>query len=113
MAILDRIRNWWGQHRARKALSREVSPLGIRTMAEEVGELARLAAQVSASTPELIQLTEQIKDEMEKLENLTAQPEFKKLSTGQRILLRQGLLQSKEQLLQSIDKAASPTHRLQ
>lgn len=113
MAILDKARHWWDQFKARRALSREVSPTGIRSMAEEVGELARLAARVSASSPELIELTQQVQVEIEKLEALTAQPEFKKLSTGQRILLRQGLLQSKEQLLKSIDKTASPTQRIQ
>lgn len=113
MAFLDKVQHWWEQYKARRALAREVSPKNIRAMAEEVGELARLAAQVSASTPDMLALTDRIQSEMKNLEELAAKPEFRRLSTGKRILLRQGLLQSKEQLLESIDKAPSPTERLQ
>lgn len=113
MGTPTKLRHWWGQIKARRALSREVSPKNIRAMAEEVGELARLAAHVSPITPEMHDLIDRIREEMDKLGHLAGRPEFRKLSTGKRILLRQGLLQSREQLLQSIDKAPSPTQRLQ
>ncbi|WP_018124852.1 hypothetical protein [Desulfovibrio oxyclinae] len=113
MAAFDRLKNWWGDIKARRALAREVAPKNIRAMAVEVGELARLASQVSHASPELHELIENVRTEMARLENLAGKPEFRKLSTGKRILLRQGLLQSKEQLLESIDKAPTPTERLQ
>lgn len=54
-----------------------------------------------------------IQSEMEQLDRLASKPEFKRLSAQKRLQLRESLLQSKEQLIETVQTAPSPTATLQ
>jgi hypothetical protein len=105
----DRIDTW----RARRRLDREIDPRAIKRMAQEIRDLAMLAAQLGPRGKDIRALIRNIITEMDRLTELTDKPEFRRLSPGKRLLLRQGLLESREQLLESIESTPSPTERLQ
>jgi hypothetical protein len=105
----DRIDTW----RARRKLDREIDPRAIQRMAREIRDLAMLAAQLGPRGKDIRALIRNIITEMDRLTELADKPEFRRLSPGKRLLLRQGLLESREQLLESIEATPSPTERLQ
>jgi hypothetical protein len=89
--------------KAHRKLARQTDPRNFKRLAIEIRDLALLASQLNRS----------IIVEMERLSELADRPEFRKLSTGKKLLLRQGLQESREQLLESIESAPSPTQTLQ
>jgi hypothetical protein len=105
----DRLAAW----KAQRKLGREIDPRAIKQMAQEIRDLAMLAAQLGPRGKEIRALIRNILTEMERLSELANRPEFRRLSPGKRILLRQGLLESREQLLESIESTPSPTETLQ
>lgn len=107
--LKDKIEYWKEQ----RNLARQIQPKNFKAMAYEIRDLAVLASQLSPNNKDMSKLIRNILSEMERLADLADRPEFKKLSTGKKLLLRQGLLESKEQLLESIESAPSPTERLQ
>ncbi|WP_285906261.1 hypothetical protein [Pseudodesulfovibrio pelocollis] len=105
----DTIEAW----RARRRLAREIDPRAIQRMAREIRDLAMLAAHLGPRGKDVRALIRNILAEMDRLTELTDRPEFRRLSPGKRLLLRQGLLESREQLLESIESTPSPTERIQ
>ena len=98
---------------AQRKLAREIQPKKIKALALEIRDLAILAAQLNPKGKDIQQLIRNVLTEMERLSELTDRPEFRRLSTGKKILLRQGLKESREQLLETIEAAPSPTNTLQ
>ncbi|WP_319780415.1 hypothetical protein [Maridesulfovibrio sp.] len=94
-------------------IAKEINPKSFRVMAREISELADACSQVCSPESELLQRVERIKSEMEQLTELTRQPEFRKLSVQRKMELRQSLIQSKEQILESMQAAPSPTKLIQ
>ncbi|WP_027721401.1 hypothetical protein [Maridesulfovibrio zosterae] len=94
-------------------LAKEINPRNFRAMAREISELAEACSQVSSPESDLLSRVERIKGEMIQLTELTRQPEFKKLSVQRKMELRQSLIQSKEQILESMQAAPSPTKLIQ
>ena len=108
------IRKRWESRRAYKRLLRDVDPRTIRDLALEIRDLARTAEQVcTGGEPERLNRIRSIQKDMDRLDGLTAQPEFKRLSTGKRLLLRQSLLQSREQLVESLHHAPTVSEVIQ
>ncbi len=107
--IKDKIETW----KAQRKLSRQIDPHNFKTMAQEIRDLAVLASQLSPRGKDMQRLIRNILIEMERLSELADRPEFKRLTTGKRLLLRQGLLESREQLLESIESAPAPTETMQ
>ncbi|MDD3313247.1 hypothetical protein [Pseudodesulfovibrio sp.] len=98
---------------AKRKLARQIDPRQFKRMAGEIRDLALLAAQLSPDGKDIRQLIRNVITEMDRLSELADKPEFRRLSTGKRLLLRQGLLESREQLLESIESAPAPTHTMQ
>ncbi len=107
--LKDKIETW----KAHRKLAKQVDPHNLKRLAQEIRDLAILASQLNPRDRDMRQLIRNVLVEMERLSDLTERPEFKRLSTGKRLLLRQGLKQSREQLLESIESAPSPTETLQ
>lgn len=107
--IKRQIRRW----KARKQLEREVDPQVFLTMAREIRELAQLAARTCPPDRTSKDRVSKIISEMDRLEDLTCRPEFKKLPTEKRVLLKQGLHESRDQLLEAIDSAPASTMTIQ
>ena len=105
----DKIETW----KAQRKLAKQVDPQNFKRMAHEIRDLALLASQLNPRDRDMRQLIRNIIVEMERLSDLAERPEFKRLSTGKRLLLQQGLKESREQLLESIESAPSPTETLQ
>lgn len=105
----DKIETW----KAQRKLAKQVDPQNFKRMAHEIRDLALLASQLNPRDRDMRQLIRNILVEMERLSDLAERPEFKRLSTGKRLLLKQGLKESREQLLESIESAPSPTETLQ
>lgn len=100
-------------YKAQRKLAKEIDPRTFKAMAQEIRDLAVLASQLSPRSKDIRQLIRNILTEMERLSELADRPEFRRLTTGKRLLLRQGLIESREQLLESIESAPSPTDTLQ
>ncbi|WP_419787537.1 hypothetical protein [Pseudodesulfovibrio sp.] len=98
---------------AKRKLARQINPRQFKQMAEEIRDLALLAAQLSPDGKDIRQLIRNIITEMDRLSEMVDKPEFRKLSIGKRLLLRQGLLESREQLMESIESAPAPTQTMQ
>lgn len=111
--MLKWFKNKYESFQAQRKLAREIQPKKIKAMALEIRDLALLASQLNPSGKDMQRLIRSVLTEMDKLSELTDKPEFRKLSTGKKILLRQGLKESKEQLLETIESAPSPTETLQ
>lgn len=106
-------RKKWKEWRSYRDLLKQVDPQNFQRMAVEIRELAQLAAQVSPDSEDIRTQISNIQSEMDRLGEMAAKPEFRRLSTGKRLLLRQGLEQSKEQIIQAIEAAPSPTDVIQ
>ncbi|WP_319472062.1 hypothetical protein [uncultured Pseudodesulfovibrio sp.] len=105
----DKIEAW----KAQRKLAKQINPQNFKQMAQDIRDLAVLASQLGPRDRDIQKLIRNVLVEMERLSDLADRPEFRKLSTGKRLLLRQGLLESREQLLDSIESAPSPTETLQ
>ncbi len=99
--------------KAQRALARQVDPYEFKKAAREIRNLAVLAVQLNPRERDIQKQVRNILVEMERLAELADRPEFRRLSTGKRLLLRQGLKESRDQLLESIESAPSPTQTLQ
>lgn len=99
--------------KAQRKLAKQIDPRNFKQLALEIRDLAVLASQLSPRGKDIQKLIRNVLVEMERLSELADRPEFRKLSTGKKLLLRQGLLESREQLLESIESAPSPTDTLQ
>ncbi|WP_319761296.1 hypothetical protein [Maridesulfovibrio sp.] len=107
------IKNKVANAKERIRIAKEINPKNFRVMASEISELANACSQVCSPESELLQRVEKIKGEMEQLTELTHQPEFKKLSVQRKMELRQSLIQSREQILESMQATPSPTKLIQ
>jgi len=105
----EKIETW----KAQRKLARQIDPRNFKQMAEEIRDLAILASQLSPRSEDIRKLIRNVVNEMDRLSELADRTEFRRLSTGKKLLLRQGLLESREQLLESIESAPSPTETLQ
>ncbi|WP_319542814.1 hypothetical protein [uncultured Pseudodesulfovibrio sp.] len=99
--------------KAQRKLARQIDPRRLKAMALEIRDLAALAAQLNPKERDIQKLIRNVLVEMDRLSELADRPEFKRLSTGKRLLLRQGLKESRDQLLETIESAPAPTQTVQ
>ncbi|MGL1861923.1 MAG: hypothetical protein OCC46_05300 [Pseudodesulfovibrio sp.] len=111
--MINWIKNTIESWKAQRQLAKEIDPRNFKFMAQEIRDLAAIASQLGPRNGDIRKLIRNVVIEMDRLSNLADRPEFRRLSTGKRLLLRQGLLESREQLMESIDSAPSPTETLQ
>lgn len=99
--------------KAQRKLAKQIQPKNFKRLAQEIRDLAVLASHLNPQGKDIRKLIRNVLTEMDRLSELADRPEFRKLSTGKKILLRQGLQESREQLLDSIESAPSPTQTIQ
>ncbi|MBC16332.1 conserved protein of unknown function [Pseudodesulfovibrio profundus] len=99
--------------KAQRKLAKQIQPKNFKRLAQEIRDLAVLASHLNPQGKDIRKLIRNVMTEMDRLSELADRPEFRKLSTGKKILLRQGLQESREQLLDSIESAPSPTQTIQ
>ncbi|MEF2144943.1 MAG: hypothetical protein V3573_05815 [Desulfovibrionaceae bacterium] len=97
----------------RRQMNRQIDPHVFSQMADELKSLAFHACRVCPGETEMQAKIREIHAEAEHLARMAQEPDFKRIPAKQRFMLRQGLLQSRRQLLESIQDAPSPTRLLQ
>ncbi len=111
------MRKWFArmiqEYKDRKRFAREIDPKAFRILAGELQDLACVAERLWPRQHKFHAKIKRIQSEMEQLDKLASQPEFKRLSAKKRLQLRQSLIQSKEQLIETVQTAPSPTATLQ
>lgn len=101
------------EYKDRKRFAREIDPEAFRVLAGELRDLACIAERLWPRQHKFQAKIKRIQTEMEQLDRLASQPEFKRLSAKKRLQLRQSLIQSREQLMETVQTAPSPTATLQ
>lgn len=95
--------------RERRRLAREIHPAAFRVMADELASLAELASKVRPEEQSFQIKARRIRQEMEELTRMTTRPEFRMLPSKKRLELRESLLSSRQQLLQTLSDAPVAT----
>ncbi|GAB6175871.1 hypothetical protein JCM16814_07620 [Desulfobaculum senezii] len=93
--------------------AKEIDPKSFLELSAELLELADAASKLWHSEPRFQTRLRRIREEMAQLEDLASKPEFKRLSPQKRLELRESLLSSRDQLLESLNSAPSPTTTIQ
>lgn len=100
----------WREHREQ---ARIIAPHNLRTLADELRELALLTERASpVDTCALFRLR-RIRHEMDALVRLTESAEFENLTVEQRLELHESISRAFEQVLDSAYTSPAPTARLQ
>lgn len=110
--MLKWLKHKWLKFIAQRRLAREIDPMVFKAIAKEVKDLTRVVESCARERMSIDRI-EQIRGEMEQLEQLTSKPEFKRLPPERRLKLKESLLQSKKQLMDSVNTASPPTNLLQ
>ncbi len=111
--MLAWIKKKWNEIMERRRLARDIDPEALRELAHELHELAVLAGKLWPGQHEFRGDIRRIQSQMEQLDRLTARPEFKQISPGQRLQLRKSMIRSKAQLIETVQTAPTPTTTLQ
>ncbi|GFK94647.1 hypothetical protein NNJEOMEG_02494 [Fundidesulfovibrio magnetotacticus] len=93
--------------------ARDTAPAAFLDLSREMRELAEIAARVWPEEPAFQERVRGIREEMDQLDQLTAKPEFRMLPLKKRLELRESLIHSKTQLMDTVSTAPSPTSRPQ
>ena len=111
--IFAAIQNMMRVRHKQQNLKRSVDPEAITAITAELRDLALRAAQFCHDENGMAARFKTLEVELARLEDMANRPEFCKLSTEQRLELRQGLLQVRSQILITMQKEPSPTDFIQ
>jgi len=108
----------WLVNRFRKIVTlrrqaRETAPAAFQDLSKELRELAEIASRVWPEEASFQERIRGIREEMDQLDQLTSKPEFRLLPLKKRVELRESLLNSKTQLMDTVSTAPAPTSRPQ
>lgn len=98
---------------ARRRAQREAAPQAFHDLARELRELAEIASRVWPEEEAFQNRIRSIREEMDQLDELTSKPEFRLLPLKKRLELRESLINSKTQLMDTVSTAPPPTTRPQ
>ncbi|WP_457571511.1 hypothetical protein [Desulfovulcanus sp.] len=107
------LKRLWQQHREKKELKKSIEPHEFQKMAQEILIMAEVATQILPKYNQVQIRIKKIKQDVEKLQVLLQNKDFKKLSFDTRLELRHSLEASKEMLEESMHLALPPTNLLQ
>ena len=111
--MFNRIKKLLQQHREKKELKKSIEPLEFQKMAQEILIMAEVATQILPKHNQVQIRIKKIKQDVEKLQVLIQNKEFKKLPINTRVELRHSLEAAKVLLEESIHLALPPTNLLQ
>lgn len=107
------LKKHWKSFLQARRLAREIEPKTFLELSSELLELADAASKLWHNEPKFQNRLRRIREEMEQLEDLASKPEFRRLSPQKRLELRDSLLSSRDQLLETMNSAPSPTTTIQ
>lgn len=105
--------DWLSRRRAERDIHRQLDPAVFLDMAEDLRRLAERALAAHPDNTDLHGRVAAIQKELDRLDALARTPQFAGLSTGEKLVLKRGLQQSREQILSSLHAAPPPTERRQ
>ncbi|GAB7078612.1 hypothetical protein [Megalodesulfovibrio paquesii] len=97
----------------RRQLERELTPESFQALARELRELAGMSSALWPRQHTFQERIKRIMDEMEQLDRLVSTPQFRRLSPQKRLELKKSLIQSRDQLMETVQNAPAPTSTLQ
>ena len=92
---------------------RSISRQNILHLAGEINDLIRVASEVRSEDHEFLQRLDSIQEKIDLLRDLTRQKAFSRLPVSRRRELRDGLLSSRDSLVEAIQHSPPPTNILQ
>jgi len=107
--MLHSIREWLKRLRNRQKLKALVEPEAFAGLSRELRDLARIAAGLWPDEPAFQNRVKRIQDEMNQLDAMASRPEFLGISPEKRLELRQSLISSRDQLMETVRRAEPPT----
>ncbi len=107
--MLEKIKMYWKIFLENRRIARDLRPEAFRILAKELRELSIIASRLRPQESKFQVKVSRIHKEMDQLEELTSKPEFRMLPTKKRMQLRKSLINSKNQLLESVNETAPPT----
>jgi hypothetical protein len=110
---LARVKAFFRRLAQEQSLSREIDPRAFLELTAELRDLAEAASKLWQQEPEFQARVQRIRSDMDQLEALAARPEFKRLPAERRLELKKSLVDSRQQLLDSMYQAPPPTTTLQ
>ena len=111
--MFNSLKQFIQRYRDKQKLARQIDPKAFQQLTAELLELASVAERLWPRQHKFYTKIKRIQAEMEQLERLTTKPQFKRLSSNKRIKLRQSLIKSREQLIETVQTAPTPTSTLQ
>jgi len=111
--MLAWIKRLYASLASRRRVVRDIQPQAFQNLSREMRELAEIACRVWPDEPSFQSRIKSIQEEMDQLDELTAKPEFRMLPLQKRVELRESLLHSKTQLMDTVSTAPPPTTRPQ
>lgn len=103
------IRSKFRELAEKRRVAREIHPDSFRAIADELETLAELASKIRPDEQDFQLKTRRIRQEMQELARMTKRPEFRMLPSKKRLELRESLLSSRDQLLQTLSDAPVAT----
>lgn len=107
------MRRKWRAYRSVRRSASESNPGGLLRLAEEVRSLAEAARRVCPPERQLQSRIRGIREEMDRLAEIAAGHDLRRLAPEKRQMLRRGLVTSREQLLRVMGHVPAPTRFLQ
>lgn len=111
--MLKKIASFFSNLAENRKQKKMITSKEFRKIAEEVLYLADIAVRVSPARDKTLDRMNKIREEMDKLTRLVDSRDFTKLPTQVRLDLRESLLSSRDQLVETIHQAPAPTDKLQ
>lgn len=111
--MIKRFKSFFKELQERRKYADRINPATIRTLAAELRGLTELAVRTSPRHAVPYERIQRIQMEMDQLLELVSRPEFTRLSAQRRLELHEGLIQSRELLIESVQTTPAPTTRLQ
>lgn len=108
--MLKRLKAGFEAWKTKRQQAEQIKPDAFKRLAAELVELAVVARRVYPESEAFQAKLLRIEDEMNQLEAMTAKPEFRKLSATKLMELRESLLASKDQLMETVSSGAPPTN---
>lgn len=110
---LARIRGFIRRLAQEQRISREIDPRSFLELTAELRDLAEAASKLWQQEPEFQARVQRIRSDMDQLEALATRPEFKRLPAERRLEIKKSLVDSRQQLLDSMYQAPPPTTTIQ
>jgi hypothetical protein len=111
--MLQKIKKCFYALLERHKQKKQINAREFRRMTREIAYLAEIAVKLGPEQNQAMERLKKIRTEMNKLSRLVDSRDFTKIPPSARLELRESLRTSREQLVETINHAPTPTNTLQ